>query len=112
MDKEESDLVTFVNRFALHTSGAEFEEVFAASSGFMAAQPGFVRHTLLCDVNAPDHYLNIAHWADEESFRAAVARPWFAPHRLALGPLATSDPTLYRPRLHRGADRPDSQENP
>ncbi|MGP4020943.1 antibiotic biosynthesis monooxygenase family protein [Saccharopolyspora sp. 5N708] len=92
--------VTFVNRFTLHVPPEEFEEAFAVTSDFMARQPGFLRHTLLRR-SSGDGYLNIAQWADEESFQRAVHDPGFAAHAAKLRALCTSEPALYRPRLQR-----------
>lgn len=111
MQRQETDEVTFINRFVVHTSDAEFEDVFASSSTFMAAQPGFVGHTLLRETDTAGRYVNIAHWVDEQSFRSAVASPEFGPHRQALRAVATSDPALYQPRLHRGADIRSQEES-
>ncbi len=97
-----NDPVTFVNRFTLTASAEEFERAFADTSRFMAARPGFLRHTLLRRTGAPQApggYLNVAEWTDEESFLAAVSAPGFAPHAAALRALCATEPDLYRPRL-------------
>jgi len=110
MERQEDGRVIFINRFVVHSSDAEFEDVFTSSSTFMAAQPGFVGHTLLRETDTVGRYVNIAHWVDEQSFRSAVGSLGFGPHRQALSTVATSDPALYQPRLHRGADiRPQEE---
>jgi monooxygenase len=91
--------VTFVNRFTVHGPTEEFEEVFAQTSAFMARQPGFVRHSLLRDVDHPDGYVNLAVWTDSDSFRRAVKHPEFAPHAAALRALSRSENALFAPRL-------------
>ncbi|MGI5270342.1 antibiotic biosynthesis monooxygenase family protein [Nonomuraea sp. CA-218870] len=108
--------VTFVNTFLLHAPAEEFERAFAATSEFMAARPGFLWHQLLRPLErgplergpqepGPDgsRYVNVAAWRDEESFRAAVTHPGFAPHAAALRALATSEPVLYETRQTRTA---------
>ncbi|MEU1821019.1 antibiotic biosynthesis monooxygenase family protein [Streptomyces abikoensis] len=98
--------VLFVNRFTVHASPEEFEEVFARTSEFMATRPGFLRHTLARHVGRPGHYVNVAEWEDAESFEAAVAHPGFRPHAAGLRALSTSEPALYATRRTRVADRP------
>ncbi|MDA0632768.1 antibiotic biosynthesis monooxygenase [Nonomuraea sp. MCN248] len=111
--------VTFVNTFLLHAPAEEFERAFAATSEFMAARPGFLWHQLLRPLEpaplepAPlepgplepgqhgSRYVNVAAWRDEESFRAAVTHPGFAPHAAALRALAASEPVLYETRQTR-----------
>jgi len=98
--------VTFVNRFTLTADPAEFERAFAETSRFMAERTGFLGHTLLRAVDAGTgaEYVNVAEWADAESFRAAVSAPGFAPHAAALRALSTSDPALCRPVLRVAAE--------
>ncbi|MCQ6556732.1 antibiotic biosynthesis monooxygenase [Streptomyces sp. C10-9-1] len=91
--------VTFVNRFTVHGSTAEFEEVFAGTSAFMARQPGFVRHSLMREVDDPAGYVNLAVWTDRASFQEAVRRPEFVPHAAALRALSRSENGLYTARL-------------
>ncbi|MBV2153189.1 antibiotic biosynthesis monooxygenase [Kitasatospora sp. SUK 42] len=102
--------VTFVNRFTVHGPAEEFEEVFDRTSAFMARQPGFVRHTLLREVDDPAGYVNLAVWRDRDSFRRAVGHPDFVPHATALRSLSRSENGLYAARLSRpaadGTDRP------
>lgn len=95
----EGGLVTFVNRFTVHTSPEEFERIFAETSGFMARQDGFLDYTLLRHNQEDLSYINIAHWRDADSFRKAVTSPAFKPHVVALRAVSTSDPNLYIPRL-------------
>jgi heme-degrading monooxygenase HmoA len=97
-DAAELTAITFVNRFAVHAPPEEFEQVFAETSAFMARQPGFLDHTLVRQIDRADAYVNIARWADEESFRAALLHPDFAPHATALRALSTSEHALYRTR--------------
>ncbi|MFI1712119.1 antibiotic biosynthesis monooxygenase family protein [Streptomyces litmocidini] len=91
--------VTFVNRFTVHGTAEEFEEVFARTSAFMARQPGFVRHSLLREVDDPVVYVNLAVWTDRASFRRAVRHPEFAPHAAALRALSRSANGLFTARL-------------
>ncbi|MEH0584494.1 antibiotic biosynthesis monooxygenase [Streptomyces sp. B21-106] len=91
--------MTLVNRFQLTGDAEEFEKVFAATSAFFAAQPGFVEHTLHRRLGDPSSYVNIARWADNASLRAAVAQPEFQPHSAALRALAVSSPELFEARL-------------
>jgi monooxygenase len=96
-------VITFINRFNVTGPTDEFETAFDATSAFFAAQPGFLNHRLLQHVDEPHLYVNIADWKDEESFRAALARPEFAAHRTTLRTLSNSDPNLYVPLLERVA---------
>ncbi|MEU0370836.1 antibiotic biosynthesis monooxygenase family protein [Streptomyces sp. NPDC006283] len=96
-------MITFINRFNVTGPAEEFEAAFDETSAFFAAQPGFLNHRLLQHVEEPHLYVNIADWKDEESFRAALARPEFAVHRTRLRTLSSSDPNLYVPLLERVA---------
>ncbi|WP_416985328.1 antibiotic biosynthesis monooxygenase [Streptomyces sp. T028] len=92
--------VTLVNRFQVTGPAERFEEVFAATSAFFAAQPGFIEHTLHRRLDEPTSYVNIARWTDGASLRAAVAQPEFQPHSAALRELAVSGPELFEVRLN------------
>lgn len=94
----EGGVVVFINRFTLHTSPEEFEHAFAQISGFMGRQPGFLRYTLLRQVDERNSYVNIAYWRDAESFRAAVTHPGFRTHAAALRAVSTSESSLYTSR--------------
>ncbi|MER5466727.1 MULTISPECIES: antibiotic biosynthesis monooxygenase family protein [unclassified Streptomyces] len=96
-------MITFINRFEVTGPADEFEKAFDATSAFFSAQPGFIAHRLLQHIQEPGRYVNVADWQDEESFRAALARPEFAAHRTALRALSSSDPNLYTPTLERVA---------
>ncbi|MFF3292005.1 antibiotic biosynthesis monooxygenase family protein [Streptomyces sp. NPDC003023] len=96
-------MITFINRFHVTGETGAFEEAFDETSAFFAAQPGFVGHRLLQHVEEPHLYVNIADWQDQESFRAALARPEFGAHRARLRTLSSSDPNLYVPLLQRVA---------
>ncbi|MEU6668114.1 antibiotic biosynthesis monooxygenase [Streptomyces sp. NPDC046727] len=97
--------VTLVNKFQVTGSTEEFEAIFAATSAFFAAQPGFIEHTLHRRLDEPTAYVNIARWTDNASLRAAVAQPEFQPHSAALRALAVSSPELFEARLSvRAAD--------
>jgi len=96
-------VITFINRFHVTGPGDEFEAAFDATSAFFAEQDGFLSHRLLQHVDEPHLYVNIADWKDEETFRAALARPEFAAHRARLRTLSSSDPNLYVPLLERVA---------
>ncbi|BCM72037.1 MULTISPECIES: antibiotic biosynthesis monooxygenase [Streptomyces] len=95
--------VTLVNKFEVTGPAEQFEEAFAATSAFFAAQPGFIEHTLHRRLDEPASYVNIARWTDNASLRAAVARPEFQPHSAALRALAVSSPELFEVRLHAKA---------
>jgi monooxygenase len=101
--------VTFINRFTVHGSPAEFERVFADTSAFMSRQDGFVAHTLLRHLQEPASYVNIAHWRDVPSFQRAVAQPAFQPHAAAIRALSTSEPNLYAPRWSVSAETASGQ---
>ncbi|GAA2719572.1 MULTISPECIES: antibiotic biosynthesis monooxygenase family protein [Streptomyces] len=90
---------TFVNRFTLRTSPEDFERIFARTARFMKDRPGFLGHTLVRHLDDPHNYVNIARWADVESFRAAVAHPEFRPHAEALRAVSTSASDLYLDRM-------------
>lgn len=98
LDVTEGGMVTFVNMFTLHTSPEEFEQAFAQISEFMGRQPGFLRYTLLRQVNERNSYVNIAHWRDAESFRRAVTHPGFRSHAAAIRAVSTSESSLYTSR--------------
>ncbi|MFJ9559402.1 antibiotic biosynthesis monooxygenase family protein [Streptomyces fuscichromogenes] len=94
-------MITLINRFEVTGSVEEFERAFDSTSAFFAAQPGFVRHRLLRHLDRPGHYVNVADWEDEPSFRQALRQPEFAAHRAALRALSGSDPELYTLLLER-----------
>lgn len=94
----ETSAITFVNRFAVHAPPEEFERVFAETSAFMMRRPGFLEHTLVQRIDRADAYLNIARWADQESFHNALRHEDFRPHATALRALSTSAHNLYRTR--------------
>lgn len=96
-------MITFINRFHVTGAAEEFEAAFDRTSAFFAAQPGFLGHRLLQHVDEPHLYVNIADWQDQDSFRAALARPEFTAHRTTLRTLSSSDPNLYVPLLERVA---------
>lgn len=92
----QSCAVTFINRFTVHGSPEHFEQLFAGTVAFMAAQPGFIDHTLVRHLEQTDQYVNIARWQDEGSFRAALTHPDFAAHVRELRGVSASDPGLHR----------------
>ncbi|GAA1427798.1 hypothetical protein GCM10009601_39620 [Streptomyces thermospinosisporus] len=94
-------MITLINRFEVTGAIEEFERAFDRTSAFFAAQPGFVRHRLLRPLDGQGHFVNVADWEDEPSFRRALEQPEFAEHRAALRALSTSDPQLYTPLLER-----------
>lgn len=94
-------MITFVNRFEVTGPAEEFEEAFERTSAFFAARPGFLGHRLLRHLDGSGSYVNVADWADEESFRDALRQPEFTPHAAALRALSTGEPNLYRPVLER-----------
>ncbi|GAA2259304.1 hypothetical protein GCM10010232_57500 [Streptomyces amakusaensis] len=94
-------MITLINRFEVTGPVAEFERVFDRTSAFFAAQPGFIRHRLLRRTGEAGHYVNVADWEDEQSFRRALELPEFGSHRTALRALSSSDPNLYTPLLER-----------
>ncbi|WP_438486737.1 antibiotic biosynthesis monooxygenase family protein [Streptomyces sp. S186] len=96
-------MLTFINRFTVTGTAAEFERAFERTSAFFAAQPGFVRHRLLRHADDPKAYVNVAEWEDRASFRRALEQPGFAEHRDALRALATGEPHLYTTLLERTA---------
>ncbi len=98
-DPADGKTVTFVNTFTLHAPPEEFERAFAETSEFMVRQPGFLEHTLVRPLGRADVYINIAHWADPESFRNATRHEQFRPHAEALRALSTSSNHLCETRL-------------
>ncbi|MEG8280493.1 antibiotic biosynthesis monooxygenase family protein [Streptomyces sp. AHA2] len=94
-------MVTFINRFTVTGPPEEFERLFEDTSAFFHDRPGFLSHRLLRHSEQPGSYVNVAEWADTESFRAAVTHPDFAPHAAALRTLSTSEPNLYAPVMER-----------
>lgn len=89
--------IVFVNRFTVHGSPVEFERAFLETAGFLRDFPGHVRHSLLRDAAGGERYINIAHWRDEQSLRAAVGHADFRAHAAALRALSTRAHELYRP---------------
>lgn len=97
-------MITLVNTFAVHGSTDAFEEAFRAVSDFMRRQPGFRHHRLLRTQEDSRCYINIAEWEDEESLRAALARPGFRRRADRLGRLATPRPRVGRTVLDAGPE--------
>jgi monooxygenase len=110
LDLTNTGEVIFVNTFTLQVPPQEFEQAFAQSARFMTGQAGFGQHTLMRHAHEPSSYINIATWADEQSFREAVSHPEFGPHRAALRAVCVSNPNLYLPCAHNVAsDRLNSE---
>ncbi|MEU9336270.1 antibiotic biosynthesis monooxygenase family protein [Streptomyces sp. NPDC048290] len=99
-DAAGSGVVTFVNRFTVHSAPEEFERVFAEISEFMIQQPGFLQYTLSrsIDEEKRDQYINIALWTDVESWQRAVAHPGFQDHAKEIRSRTTNAGELYAPR--------------
>ncbi|PKK13867.1 MAG: antibiotic biosynthesis monooxygenase [Thermomonospora sp. CIF 1] len=91
--------VTLINRFTVTGSAEEFERAFATTAAYFAEQPGFIDHNLLRQTDEPRSYVNVARWTDGASLRAAVTRPEFKRHALALRAVSTSDPKVFSVRL-------------
>ncbi|MEU0074326.1 antibiotic biosynthesis monooxygenase family protein [Streptomyces sp. NPDC006332] len=99
-DATDSGVVTFVNRFTVHSSAEEFEKIFVEISEFMAQQPGFIQYTLSrsIDEDKQDSYINIALWTDVASWEKAVAHPGFQDHAKEIRARSTNVGELYAPR--------------
>lgn len=87
-------MLVLVNDFRVHGDAPAFEAAFASTSDYFERQPGFIRHMLVRSTTEAGRYVNIAEWADRESFDQAVKNPMFADHAKALRSLATSEPKL------------------
>ncbi|MFJ3976299.1 antibiotic biosynthesis monooxygenase family protein [Streptomyces sp. NPDC090021] len=105
LDPGGSGVVTFINRFTVHASPEEFEKAFAATGRHLAGRDGFLQYTLHRHAEDPTRWVNIAHWRDARSFRAAVGAPSFPQHVARLRELSTSEPGLYVPRQYVPAER-------
>lgn len=92
------DEVILVNRFTVTGPSTEFERAFAATAEFFVAQPGFVDYHLMCEVDEPGSYVNVARWKDQESLHNAVSHPDFRRHAEAMHALSRSEPKVYRVR--------------
>jgi long-chain acyl-CoA synthetase len=90
-----SKMVILLNRLTVTGSPEKFEEVFAKTSEFMRAQPGFMGHTLVKSLRNPTSYVNIAHWEDAADHIRSVQNPEFMEHITALSEVSSSDPDLY-----------------
>lgn len=90
-----SKMVILLNRLTVTGSPEKFEEVFAKTSEFMRAQPGFMGHTLVKSLRNPSSYVNIAHWEDAADHIRSVQNPEFMEHITALAEVSSSDPDLY-----------------
>lgn len=69
--------MTFINRFTVHGSPAEFEAAIEKAAEYLRRQDGFLRYTVLRHLPKNGSYVNIAHWRDAESFQQAIAGPEF-----------------------------------
>src|ERR1019366_3834716 len=90
-----SKMVILLNRLTVTGSPEKFEEVFAKTSEFMRAQPGFMGHTWVKSLRNPSSYVNIAHWEDAADHIRSVQNPEFMEHITALAEVSSSDPDLY-----------------
>jgi long-chain acyl-CoA synthetase len=90
-----SKMVILLNRLTVTGDSEKFEEVFAKSSQFMRAQPGFMGHTLVKSLRNPGSYVNIAHWEQAADHIQSVQNPEFMEHITALAAVSASDPDLY-----------------
>ncbi len=91
--------VTFVNRFTVHDSPAEFEAVIDKAAEYLRRQDGFVRYTVLRHVPKNGDYLNIALWRDAVSFQRAIAGPEFGALVGALHKLGKSEGDFFETLL-------------
>jgi heme-degrading monooxygenase HmoA/uncharacterized protein YndB with AHSA1/START domain len=98
-------MLVFVNDFRVHGDCAAFEAAFSSTSDYFGQQPGFVGHRLVRSAADSRRYVNIAEWADRESFERALADPAFAPHARALRELAASEPKICEEVMNRAAGR-------
>jgi deoxynogalonate / 12-deoxyaklanonic acid monooxygenase len=103
------DAVTFINRFAVHSSADEFEAAFARTAAFLAGQEGFIDYTLLRSDDSDQHYVNVARWDSVALFRRALAHSDFSEHAAALRAVSTSQPQLYTVR--QSLSRPRSEHH-
>lgn len=110
LDPTGSGVVTFVNRFTVHSSPEEFLKAFTETGRYLADQDGFLRYTLHQHAEDPTRWVNIAHWRDTHAFRAAVSAPSFPQHAAAIRELSTSEPGLYVPRQHVSAERAATED--
>lgn len=88
--------ITFLNRFTVRASPADFERTFEETAAFMRDRPGYLGSTLLREVGREDSYVNIARWSDERSFRDALGHEDFPGHAAALRALSSSESALYQ----------------
>ena len=88
-------MVILINKFTLTASPEQFEKVFEESAGFMRAQPGFIRHTLVKSLRNPDVYVNIAEWEEAADHIRAVESPEFKEHVRVLAEVGKAEPDLY-----------------
>ena len=88
-------MVILLNRLTVTGDAEKFEEVFAKSSQFMRAQPGFMGHTLVRSLRNPGSYVNIAPWEQAADHIQSVQNPEFMEHITALAEVSGSDPDLY-----------------
>ncbi len=72
--------VVLVNRFSVPAEGDDaFRALWAQSSAYFRARPGFVALRLVraVDASATERWVNIATWASEADYRAAHATAEF-----------------------------------
>jgi heme-degrading monooxygenase HmoA len=65
-------MVTLVNQLTVTGDPAQFEEISARMSGFMAEQPGYLSHRLLRSLRQPEVYVEIAEWETADAHGAAL----------------------------------------
>jgi len=79
-DTPHSEPVTLINSFAVPEGREDaFAELWAGTSGYFRAQPGFLSlqlHRALSN-QAPYRFVNVAQWASAEAFAAAHATSEF-----------------------------------
>ncbi len=93
-----SEPVTLVNAFEVPAADAEdFIAAWERTRDYLQQQPGYL-DTALQQAFAPDaefQFVNVAHWATADDFRAALQSPGFREAAVGLDRYR-SHPTLYR----------------
>ena len=93
-----TDAVTLINSFEVPAADAEtFIAAWEKTRDYLETQPGYI-DTALHQAFASDaefQFVNIAHWASAEDFRAAIRSPGFRQTAVALAGYP-SHPAVYR----------------
>ncbi|WP_336159385.1 antibiotic biosynthesis monooxygenase family protein [Amycolatopsis sp. VC5-11] len=90
-------MFTFINRYTVIGTPAEFEAVLDRIHQYMAGQRGYLSHRLYRSAKDPRTYVEIAEWDRAESHRSATGGAEFRAGLAEILRLAKAEPGPFIP---------------